>query len=68
MDAFDAMTTDRPYRRALMIEEAIAVLRDESGKQFDPTVVETFLAVLSERPWRRSDDSLTGLSSSDRIH
>jgi putative nucleotidyltransferase with HDIG domain len=68
VDAFDAMTTDRPYRRALVIEEAIAVLRDESGKQFDPTVVATFLAVLSERPWRRSDDSLAGLSSSDRIH
>jgi diguanylate cyclase (GGDEF)-like protein len=44
IDAFDAMTTDRPYRQALPLEEAFAELRDYAGQQFDPTVVETFLA------------------------
>jgi PAS domain S-box-containing protein len=48
-DAFDAMTTDRPYRRAISKKRALKVLKDESGKQFDPKVVKTFLAAL-KRP------------------
>ncbi len=43
-DAFDAMTSSRPYRKEpLTMEEAIAVLRQESGRQFCPKVVEAFL-------------------------
>ena len=53
VDAFDAMTTDRPYRRALSIEQATGILRKERGRQFDPVVVDTFLLLLTERPWRR---------------
>jgi putative nucleotidyltransferase with HDIG domain len=68
VDAFDAMTTDRPYRRALAVDEAVAELRREAGKQFDPAVVETFLSVLDTRPWRRSDDTLSGSASTDRVH
>ncbi len=45
-DAFHAMTTDRPYRRALSVEVARARLREGAGWQFDPQVVETFLRVL----------------------
>ncbi len=52
VDAFDALTTDRPYRSAVTVDRAVAELRAESGDQFDPTVVTTFLAVLRERPWR----------------
>jgi HD-GYP domain-containing protein (c-di-GMP phosphodiesterase class II) len=44
-DAFNAMTTDRPYRAALSIEVAIAELRVNSGTQFDPRVVECLLAL-----------------------
>ncbi len=51
VDAFDAMTTDRTYRRAVSAERATAILRTESGRQFDPEVVTVFLAVLDERPW-----------------
>jgi len=51
VDAFDAMTTDRPYRRAVSAERAVAELRAEAGRQFDPAVVEAFLALLAERPW-----------------
>ncbi|ABQ26131.1 metal dependent phosphohydrolase [Geotalea uraniireducens Rf4] len=43
-DTFDAMTTDRPYRKALSKESAMAELRRCSGTQFDPTVVEAFVA------------------------
>lgn len=54
VDAFDAMTTTRPYRRALPVEEAVTVIRTERGKQFDPRVVDAFLDCLVERPWHRS--------------
>ncbi len=45
-DAFDAMTEDRPYRKAMPVADAIAELQRFSGTQFDPTVVDAFLAVL----------------------
>jgi HD-GYP domain-containing protein (c-di-GMP phosphodiesterase class II) len=43
-DTFDAMTTDRPYRKALSQEVALNELRRCSASQFDPTVVEAFVA------------------------
>ena len=42
-DAFDAITTDRPYRQRAMSEFAIQEIRDGSGTQFDPIVVSAFL-------------------------
>jgi diguanylate cyclase (GGDEF)-like protein len=45
-DAFHAMTTDRPYRRALETEEARSRLCDAAGSQFDPQVVDALLRVL----------------------
>lgn len=47
-DAFDAMTSDRPYRRALNRQEAIIELRKNSGSQFDPAVVNAFIKVLAK--------------------
>ncbi|MGQ9817537.1 MAG: HD domain-containing phosphohydrolase [bacterium] len=46
-DAYDAMTTDRPYRKALSKKEAIRRLRENSGTQFDPVVVRAFLKILN---------------------
>jgi HD-GYP domain-containing protein (c-di-GMP phosphodiesterase class II)/HAMP domain-containing protein len=43
-DAFDAMTTDRPYRAALPVDEALRELAGHAGSQFDPRVVDVFLA------------------------
>ena len=51
VDAYDAMTSDRPYRGAKQAAEALAELRREAGRQFDPLVVEVFAEVLAERPW-----------------
>ncbi|MFN8150320.1 MAG: diguanylate cyclase [Solirubrobacterales bacterium] len=45
-DSYDAMTTDRPYQQALPVEEARRELRKESGRQFDPVVVDALLMVL----------------------
>jgi HD-GYP domain-containing protein (c-di-GMP phosphodiesterase class II) len=42
-DAFDAMTTDRPYNPALSLDEAFAELERTSGSQFDPNCVAAFL-------------------------
>jgi putative two-component system response regulator len=43
VDAYDAMTNDRPYRPALSHEQAIETLRAEREKQFDPMIVDAFL-------------------------
>lgn len=51
VDAFDAMTSDRPYRRALPTSHAIAAINAERGGQFDPGVVDCFLSILEDRPW-----------------
>ncbi len=48
-DAFDAMTSDRPYRKAMPIEAALRELLTHSGRQFDPKVVEAFVRVISRR-------------------
>jgi putative nucleotidyltransferase with HDIG domain len=45
-DAWDAMTTDRPYHRALTVQEALAEVRSGRGAQFAPAVVDAFLATL----------------------
>lgn len=44
-DTLDAMTSDRPYRRALPFATALQEIRCQSGRQFDPQVVEAFLAI-----------------------
>ncbi len=49
-DAFHAMTTDRPYRKRLGVEEACRRLREGAGTQFDPAVVDVFLRLPREVP------------------
>jgi HD-GYP domain-containing protein (c-di-GMP phosphodiesterase class II) len=47
-DAYDAMTTDRSYRRALTHERAISILRENTGRQFDPRIVESLLTLFED--------------------
>ncbi len=47
-DSYDALVTDRPYRAAVPTWQAIAEIQNESGKKFDPVVVDAFKQVLSE--------------------
>jgi putative two-component system response regulator len=43
VDVFDALTHDRPYKRAWRADDALEEIRSQSGKQFDPAVVKAFL-------------------------
>lgn len=45
-DAYDAMTSERPYRNAMSREEALAELQRWAGKQFDPQLVEVFVRLM----------------------
>ncbi|MCK4248959.1 MAG: hypothetical protein KAX15_04190 [Candidatus Omnitrophica bacterium] len=45
-DAFEAMTSDRPYRKSLSMQEAKEELKKCSGTQFDPEVVDVFITIL----------------------
>lgn len=51
-DALEAMTSDRPYRKANTFDEAAAELRRHAGTQFDPEMVEPFLAAVEEEARR----------------
>ena len=48
IDAYDAMTSNRPYRKALPIDKAVEELYNGAGKQFDPKIVDTFIEILKE--------------------
>jgi response regulator RpfG family c-di-GMP phosphodiesterase len=49
VDTWDALTNDRPFQKALTREQAIIILRQSSGTQFDPEMTEQFIAMLLEK-------------------
>jgi diguanylate cyclase (GGDEF)-like protein/PAS domain S-box-containing protein len=53
IDAFAAMTQDRPYRRAMTKESAAAEIMLQAGKQFDPDIAKAFVENVLEMPWRQ---------------
>jgi putative nucleotidyltransferase with HDIG domain len=61
VDAYDAMTNDRPYRKALPADEAFRRLEREAGGQFDPRVVRLFIWLLRDagKPETRSSAALS---------
>jgi HD-GYP domain-containing protein (c-di-GMP phosphodiesterase class II) len=48
IDAYDSMTNDRPYRKALTKEYALFEIKQNSGTQFDPNIVKIFLDVMRD--------------------
>jgi hemerythrin-like metal-binding protein len=49
VDVFDALISERSYKKAWTEQEAVSYIRDQSGKQFDPLVIEAFLKVMEYR-------------------
>lgn len=45
-DVYQALTSDRPYRKAYPVDEALRILKEGSGTQFDPEIVEVFLEII----------------------
>jgi len=56
-DVFDALTMSRPYKKAWPIEDAIQLINDESGKHFDPSIVEVFNQIIDALLKIREDNS-----------
>ncbi len=48
VDAYDAMTNDRPYRKAMSVTAALEDIRQCADRQFDPTIVKAFLAMMKD--------------------
>ena len=45
VDVFDALTSERPYKEAWPVEKALEEIEQQSGKQFDPVLIEAFLQI-----------------------
>jgi putative nucleotidyltransferase with HDIG domain len=58
-DAYDAMTSERPYRHALPLDEALRRIKADSGTQFDPELVKIFI---EKEIYKKDLSSVTGLS------
>ena len=66
VDVYDALTTERSYRRAYSHEDALAILREETGSKWDPQVVRTFFEVIDDwvKPRTEEQQSRRTASSS----
>lgn len=59
-DAFDALTSDRPYRDRRTLGDTLRILQEESGRQFDPRVVDALFAVLGDTKDLESEEAGAG--------
>jgi len=59
VDVWDAITSDRPYRKAMELADAMDVIRSESGKQLDPQVVDTFTKLKIKNLKQKGNKNLT---------
>ncbi len=62
-DAFDAMTSERPYRKPMSLDAALAELIDCSGSQFDPVIVDALVAEFTEAPDATKATPATGATA-----
>ena len=69
VDSFEAMTSDRPYRKAMSTAAAASILEEEAGKQFDPKLVSLYLGLLREGSLHteQQDGARTGLGFPDEF-
>lgn len=61
-DCYDALTSDRPYRKGLPKQQVLAMLEEKSGVQFDPDVIKVFLGMMGATE-RRSESARAGQST-----
>jgi diguanylate cyclase (GGDEF)-like protein len=64
-DCFSAMTSDRPYRGGMSVEEACEELERNAGTQFDPRIVELFVEEVRKQPPGRGEDSPVAAAFAD---
>ena len=68
-DCFDAMYSNRPYRKRMNFEKAVSIIKDVSGTQLTPDVVDAFLRLVDKGEFRAPDDHGGGtMESIDNIH
>ena len=58
-DSFEAMTSDRPYRKALSVERAIQILLEGRGTQWDPTIVNAFVDMVMSQVEEKSAEEFS---------
>ncbi len=66
-DSFDAMTSDRPYRKGMPIEKAIKIIRENRGSQFDPDIADIFIELYYESKLQPIMKSLNSTGSRDAL-
>lgn len=66
VDAFDAMTTDRPYRKGFPQEKALDLLAISSGSQFSPRVLQAFFSLFNFKPRTSNDGGPLELGKAER--
>lgn len=70
-DVFDAVSADRCYRAALPLEKCFEIIREGSGKDFDPILTETFLDLREEvkkvKEWNYKNDENKKKTSQEEI-
>ena len=47
-DVFDALTTERPYKKAWTVDEALELIKKEAGEHFDPQLVSKFVEIIAD--------------------
>ncbi|MGC8856593.1 MAG: HD domain-containing phosphohydrolase [Anaerolineae bacterium] len=62
VDAYDALTSNRPYRRAWSHQQALDYIRSQSGQHFDPAVVQIFLEMVGDFPPRPPSEAMESQS------
>ena len=68
-DCFDAMYSDRPYRSRMNFDKAVSIIKEVSGTQLTPDVVEAFLRLVEKGKFRAADDNGGGsMESIENIH
>jgi HD-GYP domain-containing protein (c-di-GMP phosphodiesterase class II) len=68
VDAYDAMTQDRPYRDAMTHEQAMHEIYQHNGTQFDPAVVTAFDDLMEKRPDLRGTLAQSRANAADAAH